>query len=400
VPLLHCGKSSQLFGDWNRGRIELCLNITFRTQLCDLLGIEYPIIQSGMGSVAGAALTAAVSNAGGLGIIGGATMEVDELRAVIREVKGATSRPFGVNLLLPAELRPPVPLQDIADETVRQVQCALNPIRKTLGLAQVTSCPAAPSDTVQQKIAVILEEDVPVFSIGLGNPEPELVETFHRRGTRVIAMVTNADEARAVEASGVDAVVAQGAEAGGHRSHFQKPERSMSKDTGTITLVPEVVKAVKIPVIAAGGITDGAGVVAAIALGAEGVMIGSRFITTQESIAPQLYKKAVIDAASDGTTVTDALSGRYARVLKNKYTAHYAETGAPTLPLFWQTSAAQDIFDKARQDGNAEYYPLWAGQSVGSIRDYPAAGELVRRIISEAHHLVHRKMAQTIKLSV
>lgn len=372
----------------------------FRTPLCDLLGMEYPIIQSGMGSVAGAALTAAVSNAGGLGIIGGAVMGVDELRAVIHEVKAATNRPFGVNLLLPHDLCPPVPAQDISLETIRDVQCALNLIRARLGLPEITSRPLAPADTVQEKIALILEENVPVFSIGLGNPGPELVETFHRRGIKVIAMVTNADDAGAVEASGVDAVVAQGAEAGGHRSHFEKPESPLSKDTGTITLIPEVVKAVKIPVIAAGGITDGGGLVAAIVLGAQGVMIGSRFITTQESIAPQLYKKAVVDAASDGTTVTDALSGRYARVLKNKYTEHYAETGAPTLPLFWQTSAAQDIFDKARESGEADYYPLWAGQGVGSVRDYPTAEELVRRIIGEAHDLVGNQMARRIKLSV
>jgi nitronate monooxygenase len=376
------------------------VSIIFRTQLCDLLEIEYPVIQSGMGSVAGAALTAAVSNAGGLGIIGGAVMNNDELSVAIREVKAATSRPFGVNLLLPQDLRPPVSVEDIAAETVRQVQTALNSIRERLGLPEVTSHPAAPADTVQEKIVLILEEHVPVFSIGLGNPEPGLVEAFHRQGTKVIAMVTSADDARAVEASGVDAVVAQGAEAGGHRSHFRKPERAVTKDTGTITLVPEVVKAVKIPVIAAGGITSGAGLVAAIALGAQGVMMGSGFITTQESIAPQLYKKAVVDASSDGTTVTDALSGRYARVLRNKYTEQYAETGAPTLPLFWQTSAAQDIFDRARDNGDAGYYPLWAGQSVGAVGDYPTAAELMRRIVSEAHDMVDSGMARKIRLTV
>jgi nitronate monooxygenase len=376
------------------------MNIIFRTRLCDLLNIEYPIIQSGMGSVAGSALTAAVSNAGGLGVIGGAVMNVDELRVAIREVKGGTNKSFGVNLLLPHDLRPPVAEQDISDETVAAVQSALNPIRERLGLPQVTSRPSAPADTVEEKIALILEENVPVFSIGLGNPGPELVETFHRRGSKVIAMVTSAEDARAVEESGVDAVVAQGAEAGGHRSHFEKPERSISKDTGTMTLIPEVVRAVKIPVIAAGGITDGCGLVAAIVLGARGVMIGSRFITTQESIAPQLYKKAIVDAAGDGTTVTDALSGRYARVLKNKYTEHYAETGAPTLPLFWQTSAAQDIFDKARESGEADYYPLWAGQGVGSIQDYPTAKEFIRRIIGEAHDLVATQMARRVNVSV
>ncbi len=375
------------------------MRAVFRTPLCDLLSVEYPIIQSGMGSVAGSALSAAVSNAGGLGIIGAAVMNTDELRTAIREVKAATSRPFGVNLLLPRDLRPPVPLRDIVGETVCQVQGALNPIRERLGLPHVTSPPSAPADTIQDKIALILEENVPVFSIGLGNPEPQLVEKFHRQGAKIIAMVTNVDDATAVEASGVDAVVAQGAEAGGHRSHFQKPERPLSEDTGTIALIPEIVKAVKIPVIAAGGITNGAGLVAAIALGAQGVMMGSRFISAKESIAPQLYKKAVVGAGGKGTIVTDALSGRYARVLRNKYTELYEKSGAPTLPLFWQTSAAQDIFDKASQTGDADYYPLWAGQGIGSVHDYPTAEALIRSIIIEAHHLIEIGMAHRVKLT-
>jgi nitronate monooxygenase len=263
----------------------------------------------------------------------------------------------------------------------------------------VTSAPTAPADVIEEKIAIILEENVPVFSIGLGNPEPQLVEKFHRQGARILAMVTNVDDARAVEAAGVDAVVAQGAEAGGHRSHFQKPERSVARDTGTITLVPEVVKAVRIPVIAAGGIINGAGVVAAIALGAQGVMIGSRFISAQESIAPHLYKKAVVDADGNATIVTDVFSGRYARVITNQYTELYEKSGAPTLPLSWQTSAAQDIFDKAGESGDAEYYPLWAGQGIGGVRDYPTAEELIRSIMTEAHDLLERGLAQRVKLT-
>jgi nitronate monooxygenase len=375
------------------------MRIIFRTPLCDLLGIGYPIIQSGMGSVAGVALAVAVSEAGGLGIIGGAVMDVDELRAAIFDVKARTSRPFGVNLLLPHDLRPPVSSQDITDETITAVHSALNPIRQRLGLPTITSRPPAPVDNVQDKIELILKESVPIFSIGLGNPERELVERFHQRGSKVIAMVTDAEDARAVEASGVDAVVAQGAEAGGHRSHFVKPESATSKDAGTFTLVPEVADAISIPVIAAGGITDGRGLVAALALGAQGVMMGSRFVTARESIAPEFYKKAVVEADSSMTTLTDALSGRYARVLRNKYTDHYAQTGAPTLPLFWQTNAAQDIFDLARERGDADYYPLWAGQGVGNIQDYPSAEELMARIVREAHALLDTRMAQQVRLS-
>ena len=168
----------------------------FRTTLCDLLGIEYPILQSGMGGVAGPDLAAEISNAGGLGILSAALLTADQLRTGIREIRTKTTRPFGVNLLLPRDLCPPVPAAAISDHTVQAVQDALNPMRTALGLPPTSARPAPPPDLVPGNLQVILDEGVPVFSVGLGNPGPEIVAQCHRRGTKVIAMVTSAEDAR------------------------------------------------------------------------------------------------------------------------------------------------------------------------------------------------------------
>ena len=279
-----------------------------RTHLCDLLGIEYPIVQSGMGGVAGSDLAAEVSRAGGLGIVAALRLTADQVRQAIRDIRKRTDRPFGVNLLIPPEMRPPVPVERISDEAVQTVHAALNPIRKELGLPDTSARPAPPPDLIPEAFQVILDERVPVFSVGLGNPGREMVSECHRRGIKVIAMVTTVEDARAVEAMGLDAVVAQGGEAGGHRSTFEKPPSPEIGAVGSLALIPEVVDAVRIPVIAAGGIADGRGLVAALALGASGILMGTRFIATRESLAIETYKKSLLEKSADATTLTDAFS--------------------------------------------------------------------------------------------
>jgi nitronate monooxygenase len=298
----------------------------FRARLCDVLGIDYPILQSGMGGVAHPALAAEVSNAGGLGMLAAAVLPADQLRQGIGEIRAKTDRPFGVNLLLSHDLRPP-PATAIPEATVQAVQAALNPMRTALGLPATGARPAPAPDLVPENLQVVLEERVPVFSVGLGNPGPDLVTACHRRGMRVIAMVTTVEDARAVEVAGVDAVVAQGSEAGGHRSQFEKPAAAERGTIGTMALVPAVVDAVRLPVIAAGGLADGRGLVAALAL------------------------------------------------------------------------AASDIYQAAAGQGNPEYFPLWAGQSVGLIHDLPSAAEVVERTIREARALLLERMPQAVQLS-
>lgn len=370
----------------------------FRTKLCDLLGIEYPILQSGMNAVAGPDLALAVSNSGGLGILAGLLLTAEQMRQAIRQIRAGTSKPFGVNLLLPSDLRPPAASDGIADDTVQAVQAALNPMRKDLGLPPASGRPSTPPDLIPEAFQVILDERVPVFSIGLGNPGSEMVAECHRRGIKVIAMVTTVDDARAVEATGLDAVVVQGGEAGGHRSHFEKPHSPEVGAVGTLTLVPQVVDAVRIPVIAAGGIADGRGVVAAVALGASGVLMGTRFVATRESLAPEMYKKTLLERSADETTVTDVFSGRYARALKNAFTERYTNSGAPVLPFLWQYLAATDIHRAATTQANPDYIPMWAGQSVGLIHNMPSVVEVMERIIQEARSLLTQRIPQAVEL--
>jgi nitronate monooxygenase len=353
------------------------------TALCDLLGIEYPILQSGMGSVAGPDLVAEVSRAGGLGILAGLNVAPDELRSRIRQVRGLTDRPFGVNLWLHTELRPPVAPATIADDRLAAVHAVLNRFRARLGLPPSAARPEAVPDLISGQIDVILEERPAVFSVGLGDPGPELVARCRARGIKVIAMVATVDDARAVAASGVDVVVAQGSEAGGHRSTWIKRPSPESASVGAMALVPQIVDAVEVPVVAAGGITDGRGLVAALALGATGILLGTRFVATRESMAPEFWKKSLLEREGDDTMMTDAYSGLWLRTLRNTYAEEYRASGAPVLPPLLQTRAAQDVVEEARRRSDGQYFPMLAGQGVGLVRDLPGAGEVVETIVRE-----------------
>ena len=329
--------------DRAENRMEEGAKPVFRTSLCDLLGIEYPIIQAGMSGVAGPELVAEVSNAGGLGVLTGALTPPAELREKIRRIRKLTERPFGVNLLLHVDLRPPKDPALIPDEFVAKIQAQLNRFRERLGIAKSASRPGAIPDLANAAFEVVLEERVPVWSIGLGNPAPEMVRRCRERGIKIIAMAATVDDAKAVAVSGVDAIVAQGGEAGGHRSTWVKRESRERANIGGMALIPQIVDAVRAPVIAAGGITDGRGIAAALALGASGALIGTRFIATRESGAPDFYKQALLKADSDATTVTDKFTGMYARVLRNDFTEEYESSGAPTFPPFFQFLAMGDI---------------------------------------------------------
>jgi nitronate monooxygenase len=358
--------------------------MTLRTPLCDLLGLEHPIVQSGMGGVAGPDLVAEVSRAGALGIIAGLNLGADKVREAIRAVRAATDRPFGVNLFMPDQLRPPVAPEAIADGTVRAVQETLNGFRTRLGLPTTTARPPAVPDLIPAALEVVLEERPRVFSIGLGNPEPALVERCHERGIAVMAMVTTVADARTVERAGVDVIVAQGAEAGGHRSTWTKPRSSESVAIGTLTLVPQIVDAVRVPVLAAGGIADGRGLVAALALGAAGVLLGTRFVATREATAAEFHKKALLETEAEATTLTDSITGLWARYIRNTYTTEYDASGTPVLPALLQAHAAQDIFGQAARGADPAWFPMATGQSVGLVHDLPGAAEVVDRIAREA----------------
>lgn len=366
-----------------------------RTELCDLLGIEHPILQAGMAPLAGPELAAAVSEAGGLGILAAAHLAPDEVRARIRRTRELTSKPFGVNLLLHEDIWPPVDASRFSDEVVRAAHTVLDRFRARLGLPRSTARPATRPDHVPGALEVILEERVPVFSVGLGNPPRALVDRLHRQDTKVIAMICTVDDARAVAANGVDAVIAQGAEAGGHRSTWRKPPSAQHAAIGTMALVPQVVEAVPVPVVAAGGIATGRGIVAALALGASGALVGTRFVATIEARAADFYKDALRVHDSDDTVVTDAYSGLYARLLRNRYITEYEASGAPVLTGYLQSVMARDIVAAAAERRDADHYPMWAGQGVGMIRDLPSAGEMLARLVSESVEAMNALRALT-----
>jgi nitronate monooxygenase len=353
------------------------------TPLCDLFDVEYPILQSGMRRVAGPELVAEVSNSGGLGILAGLALSADVLRGEIRRVRELTDKPFGVNLWLHTELRPPVDAATLPAERVHAVQETLNRFRRALEIPETLALPSRTPDTIDEAFEVILEERVPVWSIGLGDPGVEKVARCHERGVKVIAMVATVADARVVAAAGVDAVVAQGMEAGGHRSTFVKAGSRDAASVGTMALVPQVVDAVDGPVIAAGGLADGRGVAAALALGASGALLGTRFVATRESQAPEFWKRAIVEGTSEATVTTDVFSGLYARALANRFVAEYERSGAPVLPSLLQSNAAQDVYQAAAAHGQGDYFPLWSGQSAGLIHDVPGAADVLRAIVAE-----------------
>lgn len=356
----------------------------FRTRLCEILGIEHPILQSGMGLVAGPDLVAEVSKAGGLGIIGGLGLPADDLRNRIRQVRQLTDKPFGVNQWLHTELRPPIDPSALPRERIDAVNAHLNTVRAGLGLVAKNGPPAPVPDLIRQGFEVILEERVPVWSIGLGDPGPDMVKEAHGRGIKVVAMASTLEDCLALARSGVDVIVAQGAEAGGHRSTWTKRDRPEKAAVGTMALVREVVRATDVPVAAAGGIVDGRGLLAALALGAEGVLLGTRFVATRESAAPDFHKKALVEADGDATTLSDGFTGLYARMVRNRYTEAYRTSGAPVFPALVQSNATKDIVEHARVHADGQHYTLYAGQGVGAITDLPGAGEVVRRVMAEA----------------
>ena len=316
--------------------------------ICKLLGIEHPICQAGMYSVAYGKLAAAVSKAGGLGVIGSAFMDAEQLRREIRLVKEETDKPFGVDILF----------------------------AETRGTDAAT---ASYTKEVEEHIAVTFEEGVPVIVSGLGNPSC-IIPRAHAVGMVVMALVGTSRQALQVEASGVDAVIASGHEGGGHVGRV-----------GTLPLVSKVVDLVKIPVLAAGGISDGRALAAALALGAQGVWMGTRFIATEEARGHVNYKNKIVEIDEDGTVVSRANSGKTARMIRNNFTESWKTREDEIKPFpaqLQETGLAASV--AGRMEGDTENGVLAAGQGSGLIGSVKPAGEIVADIMAEARVVLGR----------
>lgn len=299
----------------------------FKSKLCQLLNIKYPILQGGMAWVATAELAAAVSNAGGLGVLGAGHMPPEALRKEIQKTKSLTSKVFGVNIML------------------------MSPF-------------------VKEVMQVVIDEKVQVVTTGAGNPG-EYIPALKEIGAKVIPVVASVALAKRLERTGVDAIIAEGWESGGHVG-----------EVSTMALVPLVVDAVSIPVIAAGGIADSRGIVAACALGAAGVQIGTRFVASKECTAHDNYKQAVIKAKERSTVLTGVSTGHPVRVIANKLTREYLElerSGASEEEL---ENLGAGKLRSAVVDGNVDYGSVMIGQIAGMVDEVKTVEEIMQELVS------------------
>ena len=303
------------------------------TEVTKLLGIQYPVIQGGMAWVAEHRLAAAVSEAGGLGLIGASAAPAEWVRNEIREAKKLTDKPFGVNIML---------MSPYADEVAK----------------------------------VVAEEGVKVVTTGAGNPE-KYMELWKNAGIRVIPVVASVALARRMERAGADAVVAEGCKSGGHIG-----------ETTTMALVPQVADAVKIPVIAAGGIADGRGMAAAFMLGAEAVQMGTRFVASKEAVVHENYKQLVIKAKDIDTRVTGRTTGHPVRAIRNEMTRHYLELEKEGAPFEELEKLTLGGLRRAVVDGDVKTGSVMSGQIAGMVKDEKSCKEIIEQMMNEMEELL------------
>ena len=306
-----------------------------KTKICDLLNIKYPILQGGMAWISTAELVSAVSNAGGLGIIGSGNMEPDLVREEIRKVKSLTDKPFGVNIYF---------LSPYAEEVMN----------------------------------VVIEERVPVVTTGAGNPG-KFIPRLKEKGIKIFPLVSSVSLAKRLEKLGVDGVIAEGMECGGHIGEIT-----------TMALVPQVVSAVNIPVIAAGGIADGRGFVAALALGAQGIQMGTRFIASIECRAHENYKIEILKAKDRDTVITGLSTRHPVRVIYNKLAREFLEMEKRGISIEELEKFGTGRLKSAVIDGDIEYGSVMAGQISGLISDIKSVKDIIEDIIKEAEEILKK----------
>jgi nitronate monooxygenase len=343
-----------------------------RRDLTTRLGFEHPIIQAPMaGGPTTPALVAAASGAGALGSVAAAYLEPERLRQEIAEVRRLTDRPFAVNLFAGGAT--------MGADDATPMLALIGRWHTTLGLPPPEPA-AAPADRFDEQVEVLLEADVPIASFTFGIPGPEHIERMHARGMFLIGTATTVEEAERIEASGLHAVVAQGSEAGAHRATFAG--RFEAAMVGTMALVPQVVDAVRIPVVASGGIMDGRGIVAAQALGASAVQMGTAFLLSDEAATPPVHRERIERAREDQTVVTRAFSGRPARGIRNEFLDQVESSGIPIPPFPLQNAMTRPMRAAAARQGHGEALSLWAGQGVRLARRGPAA-TLIESLVRE-----------------
>jgi nitronate monooxygenase len=356
-------------GSWNRNRLTA------------KLGIEYPVIQGPLGGLSSQRLTAAVSNFGALGSFGAHSLAPEAIEDAVARIRALTSKPFAMNLWVSME-----------DEGARAsdegaFNRSLEPLvvhLDALGAPRPTYKPYSPA-RFEDQARVLLDAKVPVFSFIYGIPPRDIMEECRANGIVTIGTATTPDEAAALEDAGVEAIVASGFEAGGHRGSFLRAAEDSL--TGTLSLVPQIRDIVDVPVIAAGGIGDARGVIAALALGAEAVQIGTAFLACEESGASRLHRQALLERAAGHTGLTRGFTGRLARAIHNRLLEDVNRTGTEVLPYPLQRGLVRSLAVAAEAAGRSDLVPLWAGQSASLSAPTDAAsflGSLVEDVAAIA----------------
>jgi nitronate monooxygenase len=355
-------------------------------RLVDLLRIEHPILLSPMAGINTVELAAAVCDAGGLGSVACATMEPEFVAETIRTLRERTNKPFNVNFFchVPATA---------AAEREEAWHDRLSPYYRELGIDPAIPLPRVDIPPFDDARCKIVEETKPeVVSFHFGLPDSVLLARVRAAGCRIMASATTVAEARWLEARGVDIIIAQGYEAGGHRGTFlaQNSKSFSSSQAGTLALVPQIVDAVIVPVVAAGGIADGRGIAAAFALGAAGTQLGTAYLLCPEAATSKLHREAIRHAHSDATFLTNIFTGRHARLLTNRLALEIGPIadGLPDFPL--PLGALAPLRTKAEQQGSTDFTPFWSGQAAPLGREMSARDltlELVREAVGRFMHL-------------
>jgi len=354
-----------------------------QTRVASTLGVEYPLIQGPLGGFSSERLTAAVSNFGGLGSFGAVGLEPQAISDRIAEIRSLTPKPFAMNLWVSMEDEGASASDRVA---FQRALSHLAPHIQAVGGTQPTFSPYK-SIRFEDQVRVLLDAKVPVFSFIYGVPPKEILDEARKQGIITVGTATTPDEAGALEQAGVNLVVASGFEAGGHRGSFLRS--SEDSLTGTISLVPQTVDAVKIPVIAAGGIGDARGIAAAFALGAEGVQMGTVFLACEESGAHPLHREAILSGKAGHTSLTRGFTGRLARGIHNELLQSLNQPDTEILPYPLQRALMRNLALPAQKAGKADLLALWAGQSANLAR-CPSVVELLESLVTGAAERINR----------
>ena len=354
------------------------------TPLSQRLRLEVPVFQAPMASVTTAALAAEVAKAGGLGGFGCAYMQPDAMRREVAAFRERTDKPFQLNFFVAPQPEPVPP------DAQRDAIAALSAYYRELGLPEPTPAAAPYAPDLEAQLDAALELRPAAVTIHLNELPAERIRRFQSRGILVGGSATSVTEAKRLEALGADFIVAQGGDAGGHRGTWMRDPHAAL--TGTLALVRLLVRAVKAPVVAAGGIMDGEGIAAVLALGAQAAQIGTAFIPCPESGASESYRAALLAATEDDTTITDRFTGKPARGLRNRYTRETARPDFPKIAFPAQGQLTGKLRTASAQAGSPDFQAMWAGQAVALSRRLPAA-ELVRVLEREALQAIERVAA-------